>query len=103
MVNQSYLTSSDNSEQINETINLLYKKIIDSGKGCHLSNNTTFTKHLQKEVTYLKIILSSMEKEEVDEVKKVVDEVVGEVMEEVVLENKEIPIEPVSGYYCIIS
>jgi translation initiation factor IF-1 len=44
-----------------------------------------------------------MEKEEVDEVKKVVDEVVGEVMEEVVLENKEIPIEPVSGYYCIIS
>ena len=47
MVNQSYLPLSTD---IKETITTIYKKIIDSGQGCHFSTNVTLTKHIQKEM-----------------------------------------------------
>jgi hypothetical protein len=82
MIHQSYLPY----EPIKETINVFYKKIIDSGKGCHFSTNTTLTKHINKEAAYLKLIISSMteEKEEevispvsivIDDVKEVIDDI----------------------------
>jgi hypothetical protein len=108
MVNSSYLISSD---QVIETINLLYKKIIDAGHGCRFSTNTTLTKHIQKETTYLQLIISSMdEKEVVIEKKEVIIEkkevvmdepvVISSPMEEIIL--NEIPVVQ-STSYCVIS
>ena len=127
-INQSYLPYTP----LKETIELLYKKIIGSGKGCHFSTNTTLTKLINKEAIYLKLIISSIEvvleikvseEDKFEEVVKLEEEVVIEVKpEEVVLEQKDItepePVlvsvpepEPVlvsvpapePGSYCIIS
>ena len=89
-VNHHYLTSSDDSSKLKETIYLIDKKIADSGKGCHFSTNTTLNKHIQKEATYLKLIISSMEddavKEQVEEIEQFepVEPVVETVVEQVV-------------------
>ena len=97
MVNQSYLISSD---QVIETINLLYKKIIDSGHGCRFSTNTTLTKHIQKETTYLQLIISSMNEEVVKKEVSMEAPIVMEApMEEIIL--NEIPVVQ-SNSYCVI-
>ena len=110
-INQSYLPYTP----LKETIELLYKKIIGSGKGCHFSTNTTLTKLINKEAIYLKLIISSMEevvleikvseedkfeevvkpeeevvKPEEEEVKPEEEEVIEVKPEEVVLEQKDI-------------
>jgi len=84
MINHSYLPYTS----IKETINVFYKQIIDSGKGCHFSTNTTLTKHINKEAVYLKLIISSMTEEKaekaeivspvaivIDDVKEVIDDI----------------------------
>ena len=59
MINKCYLPYTP----LKETIELFHKKIINSGKGCHFSTNTSLTKLINKEATYLKLIISSMEEE----------------------------------------
>ena len=67
MINKCYLPYTP----LKETIELFHKKIINSGKGCHFSTNTSLTKLINKEATYLKLIISSMEEEvKVEEVKE---------------------------------
>ena len=84
LIDQSYLTSS--SLDLNQTINLLYKKIIDFGKGCSNSTATSFTKLMHKEVTYLKLIIHSIEDNKEVE-KEVVEKEVVEVVEKHVIED----------------
>lgn len=84
MINLSYLPY----DPLKKTINVFYKEIIDSGKGCHFSTNTTLTKHINKEAAYLKLIISSMTEEKaekaeivspvaivIDDVKEVIDDI----------------------------
>lgn len=86
LIDQSYLTSS--SLDLNQTINLLYKKIIDFGKGCSNSTATSFTKLMHKEVTYLKLIIHSIEdNKEVVVEKEVVEK---EVVEDISKVEKEV-------------
>jgi len=59
MVNQPYLPFGS----LDETINVIYKKIIDSGNYARFSTNTSLTKLMNKEATYLKLIISSMTEE----------------------------------------
>ena len=66
MINLAYLPY----DPLKKTINVFYKEIIDSGKGCHFSTNTTLTKHINKEAAYLNLIISSMTEEQEEEVKK---------------------------------
>ena len=122
MVNQSYLPLSTD---IKETITTIYKKIIDSGQGCHFSTNVTLTKHIQKETTYLKLIISSMEEKEVispitividdvieviydiktikEDVEKVIDDI-KTIKNDIVEDHKNIQDASGSYYsYCIIS
>ena len=62
MINQSYLTSNDTTQLI-KNIKLIYIKIMVSGTCCKYSNNSNINKLIQKEATYLKIIISSMQED----------------------------------------
>ena len=91
MVNHHYLTSSDESSKLKETIHLIDKKISDSGKGCHFSTNTTLNKHIQKEATYLKLIISSMEDNALSKAKEVISPIeIKQIEEEVKQLEKDI-------------
>jgi len=75
LVNPSYLSKNENNE-LNERIDLLYKNIIDFGKGCRTSTKTSFTKLIHKEATYLKIIINTLDtnKHQEDQPVKIVED-----------------------------
>jgi len=71
-INQSYLENSTETAELKESINVMYKKLTDSGSCCRFSSNASLTKITHKEVNYLKLVISSMGEEEVEKKKEVV-------------------------------
>ena len=72
-INQSYLESSSDMNELKTSINIMYKNLTDLGKCCRFSPNASLTKFTHKEATYLKLIISSLgdveeENEEIVEV-----------------------------------
>jgi|688.fasta_scaffold255311_3 hypothetical protein len=89
MINQPYLPFAP----LDETINIIYKKIIDSGNYARFSTNTSLTKLMNKEATYLKLIISSMTEEKADDVSlKEEVEVISLVIEDIKTLQKDIEI-----------
>jgi hypothetical protein len=75
MVNQPYLPFAP----LDETINVIYKKIIDSGNYARFSTNTSLTKLMNKEATYLKLIISSMMEEKVEDKVEVISPIIDDI------------------------
>ena len=86
MINQSYISSND----IIKNIKLIYIKIMVSGTCCKYSNNSNINKLIQKEATYLKIIISSMQEDVQENVEG--EKVEGEknTLEEKLIEEDEV-------------
>jgi hypothetical protein len=78
MINPSYLENSTETAELKEAINVMYKTLTDSGKCSRFSSNASLTKLTHKEVTYLKLVISSMGEEEIKkEVKEEKKEVIS--------------------------
>jgi len=59
-INQSYLENSNETAELKESINVMYKNLTDLGKCCRFSSNSSLTKLTHKEATYLKLIISAL-------------------------------------------
>ena len=86
-INQSYLESSSDMNELKTSINIMYKNLTDLGKCCRFSSNSSLTKLTHKEATYLKLIISSLE-EENEEIVEVVSpiKIIADLVEDAPIE-----------------